>query len=93
MKPSRRELAALIGAAATLPLAWAQAEAQVQSTGEVTADTVRLLLDLQGSRGIYENPERFEELRSAVARAVRSHQTLRSFVVPDDVPPLIVFRR
>jgi hypothetical protein len=82
-----------VGAAATLPLVWSRAEAEVEQTGEVSADTVRTLLDLQGSRGIYENPERFEELRASVGRIVRTHQALREFPVPDDVPPALVFKR
>ena len=93
MDSSRREFWMTIGAAATVPLLWREAEAQLEQTGEVSAETVRILLDLQGSRGIYENPERFEELRAAVARIIRSHQTLRSFQVPSDVPPALVFRR
>ena len=93
MKPSRRHFGALLGAAAAFPLAWTHAEAEVQQTGEVSADTVRVLLDFQGSRGIYEDPERFEELRAAVARTIRSRQALRSFVVPEDVPPAHIFRR
>jgi hypothetical protein len=93
MKTSRRDFGALVGAAAAFPLAWTEAEAQVRQTGEVSADIVRMLLDLQGSRGIYEHPERFEELRAAVARMIRNRQTLRSFAVPEDVPPAHIFRR
>ena len=93
MDSSRREFWMTIGAAAAVPLAWREAEAQVEQMGEVSAETVRILLDLQGKRGIYENPERFEELRAAVARMIRTHQQLRSFEVPADVPPAMVFRR
>jgi hypothetical protein len=72
---------------------WERAEAEVQQTGDVSADTVRALLEFQGDPGIYVNPERMEELRSAVARTIRSHQRLRSFPVPEDVQPAVIFRR
>ncbi len=93
MKPSRREFGAMLGAAAALPLAWGEAEAQVQQTGEVSADTVRMLLDMHGPHGIYDNPERFEELRAAVARTIRSRQALRAFSVSLDATPASFFRR
>jgi len=93
MDSSRREFWVTLGAAACGPLLWAEAEAQVEQTGEVAAETVRMLLDLQGRRGIYENPERFEELRAAVGRTIRTHQGLRSFAMSDDVPPALVFKR
>ncbi len=82
-----------VGASAGLPLLWREAEAQVMVNGEVSVDVVRAVLDLHGSRGIYDNPDLFEELRAAVARVVRTSQGLRSFPIPDDIQPVLVFRR
>ena len=93
MSQTRREFWTTVGAAITVPLLWEHAEAEVQDLGEVSAETVKALLELQGGAGIYANPERLEELRSAVSRVIRSHQRLRSFPIPDDVQPAVVFRR
>ena len=68
-----------------------RAELEVQQTGEVSAEVTRALLDVQGSRSIYEDPKQFELLREALARAIRDHRTLRDFPVPDDVEPLLTF--
>ncbi|MBE3132002.1 MAG: hypothetical protein IMZ55_00885 [Acidobacteria bacterium] len=93
MSTSRRTFCVSVGAVAGLPWLWHEAEAQVAATGEVSADIVRALLDLQGSRGIYDDPDRFEELRAAVARVVRTSQRLRTFPIPDDIQPALVFKR
>ena len=68
-----------------------RAELEVQQTGEVSAEVTRALLDVQGSRSIFEDPEQFEYLRQALGRAVRDHRILRDFPVPDDVEPLLTF--
>ena len=101
MKTSRRKFTQILGASLAAPMApataiaglWEQAEMEVQQTGEVSADVVRILLDLQGPRGIYEDPKEFESLRAAVARAIPEHQSIRKFDVPMDTEPLLAFSR
>ena len=94
MKVTRRQFTKVAGVgAAGLAMAWQQACAQVAETGEVSAETVRTLLDAQGPRGIYEQAEEFERLRRAVANRVRISNQLRSFPVHDDEQPLTIFRR
>ena len=94
MKVTRRQFTKVAGVgAAGLAMAWQQACAQVAETGEVSAETVRTLLDAQGPRGIYEQAEAFERLRRAVANRVRISNQLRSFPVNDDEQPLTIFRR
>lgn len=94
MTIDRRKFTKVAGAgAAALGMAWQQACAQVGETGEVSADTVRKLLDAQGSRGIYELEEEFERLRRAVASRTKTSAALRSFLVDEDEQPLTVFRR
>ncbi len=93
MSQTRRQFCAMVGGAASVPLLWERAEAEVEQTGEVATDAVRMLLDLHGSRGIYDDPEWFEELRAAVARIIRSTRRLREFPIPEDVQPALVFRR
>ena len=93
MSQTRREFWLTVGATITVPILWQQAEAEVQEIGEVSADTVKTLLQFPGEPGIYDNPERLEELRSAVTRIIRSHQRLRSFPIPDDVQPAVIFKR
>ena len=92
MEPSRRSFALLLGAMASAPL-WDLAVAEAQAQGTVTADTLRALLDAQGGRGIFSDPARFEELRSAVTRSAVTVAALRAFDVPDDVPPAVMFGR
>ena len=59
MTVNRRQFAKVAGTA-TLAIAWQQACTEVGETGEVTVETVRTLLDAQGSRGIYESPDELE---------------------------------
>ena len=101
METTRRDFAKqLLGAAAVAPLAAApmaglslleRAELEYQQTGEVSAEVTRALLDVQGSRSIFEDPQQFELLREALGRAIRDHRILRDFPVPDDVEPLLTF--
>lgn len=94
MTIDRRHFTKLAGAgAATVAVAWQQACAQVADTGEVSAETVRVLLDAQGPRGIYAEAEEFDRLRRAVASSIRVSQQLRAFPLSDDEQPLTVFRR
>ena len=94
MTIDRRQFTKVAGAgAAVMALAWQQACAQVSDTGDVTADTVRTLLDAQGPRGIYDDPEEFERLRRAVANSARIANQLRAFPLNEDEQPLTVFRR
>jgi hypothetical protein len=51
------------------------------------------LLDLQGPRGIYDDPKQMESLRAAVARAIPEHNSIRNFKVPQDVEPLLALKR
>jgi hypothetical protein len=99
MTATRRDFTKLLGAAAVAPLAiptaglslLERAELDVEQTGEVSAEVTRALLDVQGSRSIFEDPQQFELLREALARAIRDHKILRDFPVPDDVEPLLTF--
>ena len=94
MTIDRRHFTKLAGAgAATLAVAWQQACVQVAETGEVSAETVRVLLDAQGPRSIYDEGEEFDRLRRAVANSIRISEELRSFELDDDEQPLTVFRR
>ena len=90
----RRQFTKVAGAgAAALAIAWQQACTQVAETGEVSAETVRTLLDAQGSRGIYDGPEEFERLRRAVANTIQIQEELRAFELDGDEQPLTIFRR
>ena len=88
----RRDFAAL-AAASTAGVLWQQACAEVESTGELSADTVGTLLDHQGPRGIYEDPTELERLRRAVENMINVQRTLREFPLDPDEPPLTIFRR
>ena len=106
MDTSRRDFTKLLGATMAAPFMPAlrkgeaaarglslleRAELEVQQTGEVSAETTRTMLEVQGMHSIYDDPEQFEELRMAVTRALRDHMTLRAFAVPDDVEPILTF--
>lgn len=94
MKLDRRQFTKIAGVgAAAVAVAWQQACVQVSETGEVSAETVGVLLDAQGPRGIYEDPDQFEKLRRAVANTIRTQETLRSFPLDGDEQPLTIFRR
>ena len=87
---TRRRFTKVAGAsAAGLTMAWQQACAQVAETGEVSAETVRTLLDAQGPRGIKQGTR----LRRAVANSIQISNELRSFPLNDDEQPLTIFRR
>lgn len=79
--------------AGAMALLWQQACAEVADTGEVSAATARTLLDHQGPRGIYEDPEELDRLRAAVANMIDVQRELREFPLDPDEPPLTVFRR
>ena len=81
------------GGVAGLAVAWQQACVEVAETGEVSAETVLTLLDAQGARGVFEDPDEFERLRRAVGNMVGVQETLRNFPLDDDEQPLTVFRR
>ncbi len=94
MTIDRRTFTKMAGAgAAAMAIAWQQACTQVAETGEVSAETVGVLLDAQGSRGIYADEEQFERLRRAVRNMIRTQDQLRSFSLSEDEQPLTVFRR
>src|SRR5437588_6712639 len=97
MKTSRRQFAGMMGAVVAAPAAglsiWERAETELQQTGEVSPELVRMLLDLQGPRGIYDDPKEFESLRSALARAIPEHKSIRDFTVSMDIEPLLNFKR
>ena len=94
MTLDRRKFTKVAGAgAAAMALAWQQACTQVAQTGEVSTETVGVLLDAQGPRGIYDEPEHFERLRRAVANAIRIQDELRRFPLSEDEQPLTIFRR
>lgn len=90
----RRDFAAAaLAAGGAAAAAWQQACRELDGTGEVSAGTVRTLLDHQGPRGIYEDPEELDRLRSAVRNLIRVQRTLREFPLDPDEPPLTIFRR
>ena len=91
----RRQFARLSVAtgASALGVGWAQACAEVQETGEVSAETVLTLLDAQGPRGIYGEPEELARLQAAVTNLVNVQEQLRSFPLSDDEQPATVLRR
>lgn len=93
MKQTRREFATLLGAAVAFPRLWERAEEELEQTGEVSADTTMALLDAQGERGIFADPKHLEELRAALGRKLRDHKIIRAFKVPEDVQPLVYFKR
>ncbi|MGH9333467.1 MAG: hypothetical protein ACRD21_06935 [Vicinamibacteria bacterium] len=93
MDSNRRRFLEGFGGTAAAALLWDRAEAEVEQSGAVQTDTLEMLLDHYGSRGIYDVPERFEELRAAVARTIPSARRLREFPIPQGVPPALVFRR
>jgi len=93
MNSSRRKFAALLGTAVAYPTLWERAAAEYEQTGEVTSDTALALLDAQGERGIFSEPKHLDELRAALARKIRDHKIIRAFPVPEDVQPLIYFKR
>ena len=94
MNLDRRGFTKFVGAgAAAMAVAWQQACTQVADSGEVSAETVRTLLDAQGPRGIYEQREEFERLRRAITNTIRIQDELRSFPLDDDEQPLTIFRR
>ena len=94
MTIDRRDFTKLAGAsAAALAVAWQQACVQVSETGEVSDDTVRMLLEAQGSPAMYAEPDELERLRRAIANSIRISDELRAFDLDDDDQPLTVFRR
>ena len=92
MTINRRQFAKVAGTA-TLAAAWQQACIDVDETGEVSAETVRTLLDAQGPRGIYERPDELERLRVAVRNLIGVQAQLRDFPLDPDEQPLVVFWR
>lgn len=93
MKQTRREFAAMLGAAVAYPSLWERAAAEFEQTGEVSADTALALLDAQGERGIFAEPKYLDELRAALGRKFRDHKLVRSVKLPDDIEPILGFRR
>lgn len=88
----RREFTALAAGSAAAAL-WQQACAEVEDTGELSAETVGTLLDHQGPRGIYADSAELERLRRAVENMIGVQRTLREFPLDPDEQPLTVFRR
>jgi hypothetical protein len=93
MTQSRREFASMLGAAIAIPRLWERAVEEFEQTGEVTSDTALALLDAQGERGIFAEPTHLDELRAALGRKIRDHKIIRAYPVPEDVQPLIYFKR
>ena len=88
----RHEFAAIAAGSAAAAL-WQQACAEVEDTGELSAETVGPLLDHQGPRGIYEDLAELERLRRAVENMIGVQRTLREFPLDPDEPPLTIFHR
>lgn len=83
----------ILGVGVLTPMIWEKALAEVEDTGQISTEMIYTLLDAQGERGIYGDPDRLEELRSALTDKIKEHILIRQFPVPDDVEPLIGFRR
>ena len=83
----------ILGAAVLTPMIWEKALAEVEDTGQISTEMIHALLDAQGERGIYKDPDRLEELRSALTNKIKEHILIREFPVPDDVEPITGFRR
>jgi hypothetical protein len=91
--PSRRKFGVMLGAAAITPMVWENAIASIKPDGKISKESVLALLDAQGERGIYDNPDRLEELRTALTNKIQEHILIRDFPLPDDVEPLTGFHR
>ena len=83
----------ILGGTLLTPVFWNKATAEVNEAGAVSDELIYALLDAQGERGIYENPERFEELRTALTNKIKEHILIREFPVPDDIEPMTGFHR
>ena len=83
----------MLGAAVAYPNLWERAVAEYEQTGEVSADLALALLDAQGERGIYSDPKNLDELRAALGRKIKDHKIIRSFPIPEDIQPLLHFKR
>ena len=88
----RREFTALAAGSAAA-LVWQQACAEVEETGELSAETVGTLLDHQGPRGIYEDPAELDRLRRAIENMIGVQRTIRELPLEPDEHPLTVVRR
>ncbi len=94
MKLNRRQFTKTAGTGSiALAIAWQQACSEVSESGEVSTETVEVLLDSQGARGIYQEQQEFERLRRAVSGMIRTQQNLRDFTIDDDEQPSTVFWR
>tara|TARA_B110000438_G_C15687731_1_gene595358 strand:- start:417 stop:737 length:321 start_codon:yes stop_codon:yes gene_type:complete len=94
MKLNRRQFTKAAGTGSiALAAAWQQACSEVAESGQVKTETVEVLLDSQGSRGIYQEAEEFERLRRAVGSMIRTQTNLRNFSVDEDEQPSTVFWR
>ncbi|SVC23512.1 uncharacterized protein METZ01_LOCUS276366 [marine metagenome] len=94
MKLNRRQFTKAAGTGSiALAIAWQQACSEMAESGEVSAETVEVLLDSQGPRGIYQEVEEFERLRRAVGSMIRTQANLRNFTISDDEQPSTVFWR
>ena len=94
MNIDRKQFTKIAGAgAAAMAVALQQACVQVANSGEVATETVRMLLNVQGQGGFYEEPEELERLRRAVTSRVGISQQLRSYPLDGDEQPLTIFRR
>jgi len=83
----------ILGAVVLTPMIWEKALAEVEGSGQISTEMIHALLDAQGERGIYEDPDRMEELRSALTNKIKEHILIRKFPVPDDVEPITGFQR
>ena len=87
MSQTRRQFCAMVGGAASVPLLWERAEAEVEQTGEVATDAVRMLR--AQTQSIFTAAAVSTTTRSgsrsccaAVARIIRSTRRLREFPIP-----------
>jgi hypothetical protein len=90
---SRRNFTKLLGTLGASSMVWDSAVADVAAQGTLSDDSVRAMLAAQGGAGIFANPERFAELKSALERAALRVNTMRAFPVPADVAPVVTFSR
>lgn len=58
-----------------------------------TAERVQAMLDAQGGRGIFADPQWLELLREGIERNARTRALLRAYPLSDDAEPTITFAR
>lgn len=93
MKISRRDLGRMTALSGVMSSGWACAELEQEQKGELSIETVNTLLDAQGERGLYKDPEQFELLRKALSSFLRVQKIVREYKIPEGQEPAVTLRR